>query len=59
MRFKAGTTVQTPIKPSQKKRAVDKDFRVKKPRIKPKTGDWMWESPYHHQEYKDEFIEGP
>ena len=29
-------------KPSFKKLAVDKDFRLKKPHIEPKTGDWIW-----------------
>ena len=46
-------------KSDHKKRAAEKYLRVKKSRIDSKTGDWLWEYTYHHQEYKDELIEGP
>ena len=45
-------------KPACNKRAVDKEFQTKKPHIDTKTGEWIWESPYHCQEYKDELREG-
>ena len=36
-------------KPDYKKRTVEKYFGFRKPHIDPNTGDWIWESPYHHQ----------
>ena len=45
-------------KPAHKNRAVYKYFGVRNPRIDPKICDWLWESPYHCQEYKDELREG-
>ena len=46
-------------KPARKKCSVDKYFRSKKPHIYPKTGKYVWLSPYQFQQYKYEFIEGP
>ena len=46
-------------KPACKKRVLDKDFRVRKPCIYPKTGDWPLEYLCHPQEHKSEFREGP
>ena len=46
-------------KPALKERVVEKEFRVSNTHIDTKTGDWLWESPYPSQGYKDEFSDGP
>ena len=46
-------------KPARKKHKVDKYSQTEKPRVDSRTGNWLWESPYHRQYHKDEFNKGP